>query len=120
MANSTKPNIANFPWLAMGVVLGLIFLAKLQGRPGSPMSPGMWLYMLVGLLVACVWAVFENPKSVENGWHIAVLIPITSAFWPFLLLFLLTNKPWTTSKWKSRHEIIDPNPSDTSETGNPQ
>jgi len=90
-------SLPNAQWLGWGVLLTAIVLTRI------PTSIYIYLYTAVGLLVACAFMAFQNPRTQPNRFDISMCIPILAIMWPVIVFAMALSRPWNDPKWKNRH-----------------
>ena len=94
-------SIPNSQWLAWGVALTVFVTAQV------PVNLFFVLYMAAGVVVACPFLAFSNPRTQPKRFDIALCVPFLAAMWPVLVFAMLLSRPWNDPKWKNRNALQD-------------
>jgi len=97
-----KP-IPNLKSLLVGVLLTLGFAAHLVGNVGYGVVT-VFFTLLIGLPVAFLFLMFNNPKESDNiELGTVIAMPFCSILWPILALALAAGRPWNDKRWRERN-----------------
>ena len=90
--------IPNAKWLMWGTAFTFFMMCQV------PSPPWMWAFTAIGLVVACAFLVFHNPKNQPNRFDIALVVPILAMMWPVIAFAMLIGRPWNEPAWKNRNK----------------
>ncbi|MBX3416421.1 MAG: hypothetical protein KF851_02365 [Pirellulaceae bacterium] len=98
-------SIRNFRSLLVGALLTIGFVLFLVLNHGYSILVTFGL-LLIGLPVALLFLMFNNPKHSEDlDWGMVLATPFCTALWPLFVFVLILSRPWKDKAWVER--VID-------------